>query len=118
LLLLACLTILVFILRALTSQLICLGYYVTCASILYHSLPLVQAVLDKAAAFAASAGDEVYVQRAQQQRTVLIALRSTAEAYLREYLRRIAAASRINAQSRKSWEMTPLVSLTVVLTSV
>jgi hypothetical protein len=70
-----------------------------------------QTVLDRAAAFAASSGDEEYVQRAAQQRAVLVALRATAEAYLREYLRRIAAASRINAQSRRAWEMTPPVSL-------
>ncbi|KAF6251049.1 hypothetical protein COO60DRAFT_1705093 [Scenedesmus sp. NREL 46B-D3] len=66
-----------------------------------------QAVLDKAAAFAASVGDEAYLQRAQQQRGVLLGLRVTGEAYLREYLRRIAAASRINDDSRSAWKKTP-----------
>lgn len=66
-------------------------------------------MLDKAAAAAAAAGDEACVQRAAQQRAVLVALRATAESYLREYLRRIAAASRINEQQRRAWEKTPPV---------
>jgi hypothetical protein len=68
-----------------------------------------QKLLDRAAAAAPSAGDEVYVQRAQQQRSVLAALRVTADAYLREHLRRIAAASRVNERCKREWEETPVV---------
>jgi hypothetical protein len=67
--------------------------------------------LEKAAAFAASAGDDVYLQRAQQQRSVLLALRGTAEAYLRDHLRCIAAASSLNARFKERWEKTPPVSV-------
>jgi hypothetical protein len=82
---------------------------------------LLQAVLEKAAAFAVSAGDEVYLQRAQQQRNVLLGLRTTADAYLREHLRGIAAASSLNARFKERWEKTPPVSVPMAcwcLTSV
>lgn len=71
-------------------------------------LPL-QMLLERAITRAGQAADSAFLARAAAMRGLLLGLRCSAEAYLREYLRRIAAAARLNEACRGAWQHTPLV---------
>lgn len=70
----------------------------------------VQKFLVRAVTAATELDDQRYLTKAGAYRQLLVTMMATMDSYLREYLRRIGSASRINSRSQKKWQETPEVS--------
>lgn len=75
----------------------------------------VQKWLAQTVTTATELGDLRYLNRADTYRNLLTIMSALAESFLREYLRRIASASRLNQKYQEMWQNTPEVGGTTFM---